>query len=154
MSKLLAASLLFLLFNLMGCSNNGMVGDKPPKAMIQIGKQTFETKLGTYCWNSNGQGKCVDTAGPVELLKGKKPIEVRPGEIVTFKMNYNPKPNEFHLIQMNKNKEMDVVLEKGHFTAPTHKGVYYYSYGVWWKDKKDEHVSKGDAFYAFAIEVK
>ncbi|WP_256358496.1 hypothetical protein [Bacillus sp. sid0103] len=154
MSKWLAASVLFILLNLMGYSSNRMDGDKPPKAMIQIGKQRYETMLGSYCWNTKGQGKCVDTGGPVELLKGKKPIEVRPGEVVTFMMNDDPKPNEFHVIQMSNNNEIEVSVEKNRFTAPTTKGIYFYSYGVWWKDKKDEHVSKGDAFYAFALEIK
>ena len=155
MSKWIAVFLLFFLINLTGCSSNdGMKGDKPPKTMIQIGKQTYETKLGTYCWKTKNKGRCVDTGGPVELLKDKKPIKVRPGEYVTFVMNYNPKPNEIHLTQKNNNKEVEVVVEKNRFTAPTNKGIYYYYYGVWWMDKKKEHVSNGDAFYAFALEVK
>jgi hypothetical protein len=131
-----------------------MDGDKPPKSMIQIGKQTYETKLGTYCWSSNGQGECVDMVGPVELLKGKKPIEVKPGEVVTFVMNYNPKPNETHLSQMNNNNDIEIVVEKNRFAAPVNKGIYYYSFGVWWMDKKEKHVSHGDASYVFALEVK
>ncbi|WML58775.1 hypothetical protein [Neobacillus sp. PS2-9] len=154
MSKWLAAPVLFILFTLMGCSSNGMEGDQPPKSMIQIGKQTYEMKLGSYCWNANGQGTCVDTLGPVEQLKGKKPIEVRPGEVLTFVMNYHPKPNEFHLTQMNNNHEIDFNVEKNRFTAPVEKGIYYYSYGVWWMDEKDEHLSNGSASYAFALEVK
>lgn len=154
MSKRLAAPVLFILFNLIGCSSNGMEGEKPPKSIIQIGKQTYETKLGSYCWNSNGQGTCVDTVGPVELLKGKKPIEVRPGEVVIFVMNYRPKPNKFHLTQINNNNEIDIVVEHNHFTAPVNKGIYFYSYGVWWMDEKIEHLSNGSASYAFALEVK
>jgi len=156
MSKWLAAPVLLfvILFNLIGCSSNGMDGDKPPKSIIQVGHQNYETKLGTYCWQANGQGKCVDTSGPVELLKGEKPIEVRPGEVITFVMNFKPKPNKISVTQISNNSEMEIAVEKNRFTAPVKKGIYYYSYGVWWMDKKKENVSNGDAFYAFALEVK
>ena len=69
-------------------------------------------------------------------------------------MNYNPKPNEIHLTQVNNGKESEILLVKNQFSAPINKGVYYYSYGVWWIDKKDEHLSHGDASYVFALEVK
>jgi len=131
-----------------------MAGTDPPDVMIQIGKETYETKLGSYCWSSNNHGKCVDIAGPVELLKGKNPIEIKPGKAVTFKMNYSPKPDEFDVMQIINNKETKIPFDKGSFTAPTQKGIYYYSVSVWWMDKKDKNISKGDASYVFALEVK
>ncbi|RKJ26985.1 hypothetical protein D7X33_43085, partial [Butyricicoccus sp. 1XD8-22] len=97
---------------------------------------------------------CVDTAEPVELLKNENPIQVKAGEEITFEMDYEPKPNEFHVIQTNENNETEIVMEDNHFTAPMEKGVYYYSYGVWWMDKKEANVSNGDAFYAFVLEVR
>ncbi|MGG0177445.1 hypothetical protein [Gottfriedia acidiceleris] len=155
MSKLLSASILFFFLIFTGCSANyGLKGNKPPKTMVQVENQTYDTKLGSYCWITKGKGECADTAGPVKLLEGKKPIEVKPGETVKIKMNYNPKPNEIHLVQINDNKEIEIEVVKNQFSAPINKGVYYYSYGVWWMDKKDEHLSHGDAFYAFALEVK
>ena len=69
-------------------------------------------------------------------------------------MNYSPKPNEIHLTQINNGKESEIVVVKNQFSAPITKGVYYYSYGVWWMDKKEEHLSNGDASYVFALEVK
>ncbi|MEO2078228.1 MAG: hypothetical protein ABGX20_23105 [Bacillus sp. (in: firmicutes)] len=98
--------------------------------------------------------KAHATVGPIELLKGKKPIEVRPGEVITFVMNYRPKPNKINVTQMNSNNQTENVVKNNRFIAPVYKGVYYYSYGVAWMDKKDEHVSNGDASYAFALEVK
>ncbi len=78
---------------LSGCtsSNNGMDGAKPPEAVIEIGNKSYDTTLGTYCWKGNSQGVCVDTAGPVEILKGKEPITVNPGEIINFVINDEPK---------------------------------------------------------------
>ncbi|XRG80169.1 hypothetical protein V5E38_07645 [Rossellomorea sp. GAMAL-10_SWC] len=155
MSRWICATVFFFYLILTGCSaNNGLKGNEPPKTMVQVENQIYATKLGTYCWQLKGQGECVDTAGPAELLKDKKPIEVKPGENVKFIMNYKPKPNEIHLTQINNGKESEILLVKNQFSAPINKGVYYYSYGVHWMDKKDEHLSNGDASYAFALEVK
>jgi hypothetical protein len=134
-----------------GCSNNkGMSGDKPPNATIEIGKKSYQTLLGTYCWKET----CADTAGPVELLEGKTPVIVTPNEEVRFVMDYQPLPNEIHLTQWNEGKEVEVTVKDNRFITPTEKGIYYYSYGVWWKDEKIENLSHGDAFYAFVLEVK
>ncbi|MGN7942310.1 hypothetical protein [Virgibacillus sp. 6R] len=139
---------------IMGCSNNGLSGEKPPKATIQIANKSYPTTLGSYCWHSKGEGICADTAGPVELLEGKKPIEVKAGEQITFEMDYEPKPNEIHVSEIYNNKESEVPVENNRFSAPMEKGIYYYSYGTWWMDEKQENVSNGSAVYAFVIEVK
>lgn len=140
---------------LIGCSNNDneMTGEKPPKVSLEIGDEKYDTKLGTYCWKEDGKGLCVDTAGPVKLLEGKDPIKVKPGETISFLMDYEPKPTEFTVEQFINNKVSDVEIIDNEIKAPMKKGVYYYSYGVWWKDEKDSNVSNGDAFYAFVIEV-
>ncbi|WP_075980145.1 hypothetical protein [Bacillus massilinigeriensis] len=159
MNKWLLSFIVLIVITIVGCSKsesstNEMTGSKPPIAMIKIGEETFLTKLGSYCWTLRNKSTCVDTAGPVELLKNENPIQVKAGEEITFEMDYEPKPNEFHVIQINENNETEIVMEDNHFTAPMEKGVYYYSYGVWWMDKKEANVSNGDAFYAFVLEVR
>ncbi|MFJ7747901.1 hypothetical protein [Peribacillus sp. NPDC097295] len=149
----------FVLLNLMGCSDKNskeVVEEKPPKVLIKLANETYETKLGTYCWSDNKVNTCVDMAGPVELLADKKPIEALPGEKVTLKMDYEPKPNEMHVTQFNaneKNKETEIHLRDNQFTVPKEKGIYYYAYSAGWTDEKDASVSKGDALYAFVLEV-
>lgn len=150
MNKCLFILLVLFGLTIMGCSKEEMSGEKPPEVYIQIGNEKYETKLGTYCW----KGTCVDMAGPVELLKGKEPIKVNPGEKISFIMDYEPKPNEFHLTQFSESNENEVLVKENIFFAPTQKGVYYYSYGVWWMDDKEENLSHGDALYAFVLEVK
>lgn len=150
MNKYLYILLVLISFTIMGCSNEGMSGEKPPEVNINIGNENYETILGTFCWKD----RCVDTFGPVELLKGRVPIKVNPGEKVSFLMEYEPKPNEFHLTQVNEGDENEVLIKENSFTAPTRKGIYYYSYGVWWVDDKEKNVSNGDAFYAFVLEVE
>lgn len=155
MNRWLVVLVILIGCNLMGCSNNNneMTGEKPPKVLLEIGNKKYETKLGTYCWKEAGKGICVDTAGPVKLLEGKDPIKVKPGETISFLMDYEPKPTEFTVEQFINNKQSEVEIKDNQVKAPMQKGVYYYSYGVWWKDEKDSNVSKGDAFYAFVIEV-
>jgi hypothetical protein len=134
--------------------NDELTGEKPPNVYIEIDNKRFDTKLGTYCWSAKGKGICVDTAGPVEQLEGEEPIQVEPGEKITFGMDFDPKPNQFHVLQIGNGEEKEVELNNNQITAPVEKGIYYYSYGVWWMDNKVENLSHGDAFYAFVIEVK
>lgn len=141
-------TLVFLVgFALIGCSSHEMKGNKPPKAEIQVASNSYGTILGTYCWKT----ECVDTVGPEEILQGQEPIKVKPGENITFVMNYEPKPNKFHVLQIGENKEVGINVKDNRFEAPMQAGIYYYSYGVWWTDDKRENVSRGDAFYNFVI---
>ncbi|KJD42840.1 hypothetical protein [Paenibacillus terrae] len=129
--------------------NTDLEEGKPPKVQIQIDKRMYKTKLGTYCWTTS----CVDSAGPVELLKGKEPIPVKPGDAVKFLMNYEPQPNKFHVDQFYEGRLTEVLLKENSFKVPTEKGTYFYSYGVWWMDEDIENQSRGDAFYHFALKV-
>lgn len=138
--------------NIDGSGN--LSGNMPPIVNIEIDGVKHETKLGSYCWESNGKAECVDTAGPVELLADDEPIQIKSGEQITLTMDYTPKPNEIHLSQIKNNEEIEIEIKDQKFTAPDEKGIYYYSYGVWWMDEKEENVSHGDAFYAFVLEVK
>lgn len=150
MNKRLLPVITLILLILSGCVNGGISGAKPPKVYIEIEGETHETTLGTYCWGNT----CVDTVGPFEILEGKEPIKIKPGETIYVVMDYEPKPNEFHVLQMNDSVETEVTVQDNHFTAPTEQGIYYYSYGAWWMDEKEENVSNGDAFYAFMLEVE
>jgi hypothetical protein len=93
-------------------------------------------------------------AGPKELLRGKEKIKVKPGEEITFTLNHEPQPNEFHVLQISESNEAEVSVIDNSFSAPLQKGVYYYSYGVWWMDEQEENVSNGDASYHFVIKVE
>ncbi|WP_254052828.1 hypothetical protein [Bacillus sp. V59.32b] len=150
MKTRLVGVLVFVFFLLMGCSDDAMTGEKPPKGMIVIGDESYQTEPGSYCW----KGTCADTAGSVELLKGKVPIEVKPNEEVRFVIDYEPKPNKFHLIQTSGGKQTEIAVTENRFVVPKEKGIYYYDYGVWWMDDEEEHLSHGDAFYAFVLEVE
>ncbi len=135
---------------LAGCNQETVFSSRPPNMNIEIDGKLYETKLGTYCWTKG----CVDTVGPQELLKGKDPIQVKPGEEIILQLQGKLKNTEFHLTLENSGEYKEVPLKKYTFRAPSEPGTYYYSAGVWWNDPKEENVSKGDAFYAFVIETK
>ncbi|RDW16437.1 hypothetical protein CWR48_16870 [Oceanobacillus arenosus] len=102
--------------------------------MVEVGNKSYEAPLGSYCWGKNGQSTCVDTVGPKELLKGKEPIKVKPGEKIILEMNDEPQPNQVQVLQISENDEVEVSVKDNRFSAPLQEGVYYYSYGVWWMD--------------------
>lgn len=155
MYKWLAILFLVAGITVSGCSSDGLSGEKPPEAKIEVENNTYETTLGTYCWEGNNRGICVDTAGPQEVLKDEEPIKVNPSATVTFVMDYQPQPDEIYVTQISDDhEEMEINVEGNQFAAPMEKGVYYYSYGVWWRADGEENTTKGDAFYYFVIEVK
>ena len=61
---------------------------------------------------------CADTTGPIDLLKDTKPIKVKPGENISFVMNYDPKPNEMDVVQYHDNKESKIELTENKTTVP------------------------------------
>lgn len=160
MKRLIIVSVLLLVFILSGCGdtsteNNSLSGDTPPNVSIEIDSESYETILGSYCWDiSKGESECVDTAGPVDLLKDEEPIQIKAGEQIKLNMDYKPKPNKMHLSQLENDDEVEIEINDNQFTAPDEKGTYFYSYGVWWMDEEDKDLSHGDAFYAFVIEVQ
>lgn len=123
MKKYLLIFLFLIIVILVGCSNDKLSGKKPPTVNLIIDGECYETTLGTYCWKN----VCADTAGPVEILKGKNPIKVNLGTTISFEMNYQPKPNEVYLEQI---REKEITLKDSSFTAPTKRGVYYYYYSA------------------------
>ena len=142
--KCISLSLVFIGI-LSGCSNL-LPEPKPPRATITIQKQTYETKMGSYCWESSSKGVCADTAGPVELLKNETSISVNPNENLHIQIKGNPKLTESHLTQIQKKKEQNVPVQNGMFTAPKNEGSYMYAYSI--------RTENGDVFYAFSLTVK
>lgn len=134
-------------FNIQNESSQ-LSGKKPPRTQVQIDNKTYDTTLGAYCWGNT----CVDTAGPVELLEDKAPIDVQAGEEITIDIKYKIETDEVHLMQIQGDEEVERTVTNHQFPAPEEEGIYYYSYGVWWMDD-DEAYSLGDAFYAFALKV-
>ncbi|MGK3717769.1 hypothetical protein ACSLFS_01750 [Priestia megaterium] len=54
----------------------------------------------------------MDTAGPSELLKTEKPIEVKANESLSLVIKHERQPNERHMVQIQNKNEVDVSLKK------------------------------------------
>lgn len=134
-------------------AGQALPGSEPPAAFIEVNGKRHETVLGTYCWSGEKEGICVDTAGPVQLLEGKEPVEVQPGETIRLMIEGKPQPSDMELILVQDDQHIPIEVKDDQFTAPQEKGVYYYSLGAWWKAEENPDVSLGDAFYAFVIKV-
>ncbi|WP_203247932.1 hypothetical protein [Sporosarcina beigongshangi] len=135
--------------SLPGCSKDELSEEEPPRAFIEIGNETYDTLLGTYCWGNT----CVDKVGPIEMLEGKESIRVKPGEIISLMMNDGLQPSDFSIVQISEGGEQISIVQDNQFNAPDEKGVYYYYYAARWMDEQEENVSYGDAYYVFALEV-
>ena len=141
-----------ILFILAGC--NAVTGTvdpekmNPPDVVVKINGDTYETVRGSFCWSNNRQGVCEEYAGSVELLADKEPIVAAPGEEVTIDIPNGVVPYEYSVdFSLTNQYENHVILAVDHkFTAPKEEGLYYFSYFARWKNK-------GNAFYAFLIEV-
>lgn len=145
---LISISLMILLLGCVDKPDAKPHGANPPDVTVQVGDRTFATKLGTYCW-----GRCVDMVGAAQLLEGREPIRVNPNQEVSLTMAYEPKPNQFHLMQESGSGQTEIPLSGNTFKAPALPGLYYYTYSVWWMDEHRANVSNGDASYVFALEV-
>mgnify|MGYP003414815811 FL=1 len=157
MKKFLILFLISAAFVLYGCNHtnsNPLTGSAPPNVYVVNGNKKDVTELGSYCWKSGGNGICADTAGPVELLKGVEPITVDAGTTISLQMDFTPKPSEVSITQIHDGKESRAAAQGSRFNAPGEKGIYHYSYQVWWMDEKEEALSHGDASYAFVLEIK
>ncbi|MBQ0138537.1 MAG: hypothetical protein KBT36_04505 [Kurthia sp.] len=147
--------LMGLLLVLVGCSSltNKLVSE-PPNLKLKTATGTYDTVLGTYCWEiSTGKSECVDKVGPVDLVKDEKVIEVEKGETVQFVLDESLRPEVAYLTRIIDAKEKDVFLSEEYtFVTPDTVGEYIYGFtGKWNLD--DKNVSNGDAQYVFKLKV-
>lgn len=144
---------------LVGCSSFSNDLTEPPAIKIIASSGTYDTILGTYCWEvKTNQSECVDKAGPLELVKEQQAIEVEKGEKLQFVLDESLRPKTVFLTEIlkdkDKDKDKDVLLNEDYsFIAPTIVGEYIYGLTGNWQ-LKENGKSSGDAQYVFKITVK
>ena len=130
-----------------------VLAESAPKAQVIVNNKSYSVYMGSYCWRGlESQSKCVNSFEAVQLAKNKKVIRVNSGEKVKINILSHLKPNETSLYLVNGNKEQNILVKEGAFTAPLKRGTYYYTFGAWWEES-DNIMSSGNAFYVFAITV-
>ncbi|WP_336883392.1 hypothetical protein [Priestia koreensis] len=146
--------IMIALASLLGCSNKEEKDVHPPAMFIQQGDQQHKTYLGSYCWSGVGQAVCVDKAAPEKIVKGKKAIEVKPGETLSFVINAKRTPTSATLSQRVDGTEKKVRTNHDQFKVPTERGTYGYVYEAKWSEQKAKDVPANIAPYVFLIQVK
>ena len=92
---------------------------------------------------------CVDTAAPPGMIsfENHKMVSASPGTEVTIDFDKKPLKDSIHLSRwLNEEESLQVPLKGNKFVLPEEKGTYIYGVSANW--------NKGDAVYAFVIEVK
>ncbi|PLT33256.1 hypothetical protein [Bacillus sp. V5-8f] len=127
----------------------GMLQTQPPQPTVRADGKTVRAYLGSYCWNSMFNGRCVDTIGPVGIIEHHhaNPLAISPGSTITVKYRKKPTKDSVGANLWNQNNERKAVILKRHsFTAPKEKGTYVYDVFASWE--------KGSASHVFVITVK
>lgn len=140
---------------LVGCASLTNTLSEPPTLKLKTSTGTYDTILGTYCWQiSNGKSGCVDKVGPVDLVKKEQVIEVEKGETLQFVLDESVRPKIAYLTRIVEEKETDVALSEDYsFVVPDTAGEYIYGFTGKW-ELEDKRVTDGDAQYAFKLKVK
>jgi hypothetical protein len=132
------ALLLGLLMATGGCIRGGA---PLPSASATLHWATIDLPRGSYCWNSDGQGACADSAGADELLKSGflKPYTTAGGfdATITFHAASQPKTFNVQLVQSPDGKFSTISESNPHtfsieMSPPAKAGLYVYVVtGTW-----------------------
>lgn len=117
-----------------------------PEVTVVTTNQIVESIRGSYCWHSSGEGVCVDTAAPHEIVKEEHQsfIKVKPNETIEFK--YSQYPKNVSIQQWEQDYDYKEIATTQRFTAPAEKGTYIIS--------SFARFSNGDLTDTIAIEVE
>ncbi|AWE07960.1 cAMP-binding protein [Lysinibacillus sp. 2017] len=117
-----------------------------PTVTAVTNAQEIETVRGSYCWHSDGESICVDTAAPHEMIVEKKMpyIKVKPNEEIAFHFSQNP--TSITIQQWEQDYDYKEIASSERFTAPAEKGKYIISALT--------RFSNGDITDTIAIEVE
>lgn len=117
-----------------------------PTVQVVTQTEVIPSVAGSYCWHSAGEGKCVDTAAPHEMIESKQLpyVTVAPNETIEFQ--YSQKPTSISVQKWIEDFNYEEISTSARFTAPSEKGTYIIS--------SMARFSNGDRTDSIAIEVK
>ncbi|HEY4623563.1 MAG TPA: cAMP-binding protein [Solibacillus sp.] len=117
-----------------------------PTVQVVTQTEVIPSVAGSYCWHSAGEGKCIDTAAPHEMIESKQLpyVTVAPNETIEFQ--YSQKPTSISVQKWIEDFNYEEISTSARFTAPSEKGTYIIS--------SMARFSNGDRTDSIAIEVK
>ncbi|MEK4193407.1 hypothetical protein NYE59_10065 [Paenibacillus sp. FSL L8-0323] len=127
-------------------SSEDTVNPQPPSVQVTVGGEQFEAIQGSYCWNDNGKGVCVDIASNVELVSIQK---VHPkaisGDQVELEFSYAPKEMEVMASFPGEERPDEALsVDKNSFQLAAGSGRHLYIIHARWP--------QGSASYVFEVQ--
>lgn len=119
---------------------------QPPNVQVTVGGEQFDAIQGSYCWNDNGKGVCVDMASYDQLVSTQK---VHPKAISRdqVELKFSSAPKEIEVIASFPGEERPdeaLSVEKNRFQLAAGSGKHLYIIQARW--------SQGSASYVFEVE--
>ncbi|OMD35221.1 hypothetical protein [Paenibacillus odorifer] len=117
-----------------------------PSLQVTVGGEQFDAIQGTYCWNDNGKGVCVDMASYDQLVTKQK---VHPKAISRdqVELKFSSAPKEIEVVASFPGEERPdeaLSVEKNSFQLAAGSGRHLYIIQARW--------TQGSASYVFEVE--
>lgn len=119
---------------------------QPPSVQITVGGEQFDAIQGSYCWNDNGKGVCVDMASYDQLINKQK---VHPKAIShdQVELKFSTAPKEIEVIASFPGEERPdeaLSVENNSFQLAAGSGRHLYIIQARWP--------QGSVSYVFEVE--
>ncbi|MEK4999109.1 hypothetical protein [Paenibacillus sp. FSL H7-0918] len=127
-------------------SSEDTANPQPPSVQVTVGGERFEAIQGSYCWNDNGKGVCVDMASYDELVSKQK---VHPKAISgdRVELEFSSAPKEIEVMASFPREERPdeaLSVDKNSFQLAAGRGRHLYIIHARWP--------QGSASYVFEVE--
>ncbi|HBS45278.1 MAG TPA: hypothetical protein DEA91_13935 [Paenibacillus sp.] len=119
---------------------------QPPNVQVTVGGEQFDAIQGSYCWNDNGKGVCVDMASYDQLVTKQK---VHPNAISRDQVEliFSSAPKEIEVVASFPGEERPdeaLSVENNSFQLAAGSGKHLYIIQARWP--------QGSASYVFEVE--
>jgi hypothetical protein len=119
---------------------------QPPSVQVTVGGEQFDAIQGSYCWNDNGTGVCVDRAVYDQLVSEQK-VHPRAISRDQVELNFSAMPKEIEVIASFPSEERPdeaLSVEKNSFQLAAGSGRHLYIIHARWP--------QGSASYVFEVD--
>lgn len=119
---------------------------QPPSVQVTVGGEQFDAIQGSYCWNDNGKGVCVDMASYDQLVSKQK-VHPKATSRDQIKLKFSSAPKEIEVIASFPGEERPdeaLSVENNSFQLAAGSGKHLYIIQARWP--------QGSASYVFEVE--
>lgn len=119
---------------------------QPPNVQVTVGGEQFDAIQGSYCWNDNGKGVCVDMASYDQLVSKQK-VHPKATSRDQVELKFSSAPKELEVVASFPGEERPdeaLSLENNSFQLAAGSGKHLYIIQARWP--------KGSASYVFEVE--